>query len=108
MFGDMMGMMNKIKEAQENVEKTKERLKTVLIDEQSSDGLLKVTVSAAREVKSIDIADELLQDKEQLEDYLVLTLNKAIAKASDINERELGAAAKDGMPDIPGLGDMFK
>ncbi|MAG88004.1 MAG: hypothetical protein CMB97_11685, partial [Flavobacteriaceae bacterium] len=63
MFGDMMGMMNKIKEAQDNVEKTKERLKTVLIDEQSSDGLLKVTVTAAREVKSIDIADELLEDK---------------------------------------------
>ena len=107
MFGDMMGMMNKLKETQEKVEATKERLKTVLIDEQSSDGLLKVTVTAAREVKNISIADELLEDKEQLEDYLVLTLNKAITKATDINERELAAVAKDGMPDIPGL-DMFK
>lgn len=99
--------MNKLKETQEKVEATKERLKTVLVDEQSSDGLLKVTVTAAREVKNISIADELLEDKEQLEDYLVLTLNKAITKASDINERELAAVAKDGMPDIPGL-DMFK
>ncbi|WP_417886930.1 YbaB/EbfC family nucleoid-associated protein [Zunongwangia sp.] len=108
MFGDMMGMMSKIKEAQENVEKTKERLKTVLIDEQTTDGLLKVTVTAAREVKSINVADELLEDKEQLEDYLVLTLNKALTKAGEINERELGAAAKDGMPNIPGLDNMFK
>ncbi|MCM4156063.1 YbaB/EbfC family nucleoid-associated protein [Gramella sp. AN32] len=103
MFGDMMGMMNKIKEAQEKVEATKERLKTVLIDEQSSDGLLKVTITAGREIKNISVAPELLEDKEQLEDYLVLTLNKAIAKAGDINETELAAAAKDGMPDIPGL-----
>lgn len=107
MFGDMMGMMGKIKEAQEKVEATKERMKTVLVDEESSDGLLKVTVTAAREIKNISIADELLEDKEQLEDYLILTLNKAIKKASDINEAEVAAAAKDGMPDIPGM-DMLK
>ncbi len=107
MFGDMMGMMNKLKETKEKVEATKERLKTVLIDEQSADGLLKVTLTATREIKNISIADELLEDKEQLEDYLVLTLNKAIKRASDVNDTELAAVAKDGMPDIPGL-DMLK
>lgn len=107
MFGDMMGMMNKLKETKEKVEATKERLKTVLIDEQSADGLLKITITAARDIKNISIADELLEDKEQLEDYLVLTLNKAIKRASDVNDMELAAVAKDGMPDIPGL-DMFK
>ncbi len=107
MFGDMMGMMNKLKETQEKVEATKERLKTVLIDEQSQDGLLKITITATREIKNISIADELLEDKEQLEDYLVLTMNKAISRATDIQETELAAVAKDGMPDIPGL-DMFK
>jgi nucleoid-associated protein EbfC len=108
MFGDMMGMMNKIKETQQKVEDTKERLKTVLIDEESSDGLLKVTITANREIKNIDVADELLKDKEQLEDYLVLTLNKAITKATEVNEAELAAVAKEGMPDIPGMNDMLK
>jgi DNA-binding protein YbaB len=55
-------------------------LDTVLVDEQSSDGLLKVTLTANRSVKSITIDDSLLEDKEQLEDYLILVLNKAIAK----------------------------
>jgi len=107
MFGDMMGMMSKIKETQQKVEETKERLKTVLIDEQSADGLLKITITATREIRNVSIADELMEDKEQLEDYLVLTLNKAITRAHEINETELAAVAKDGMPDIPGL-DMFK
>lgn len=107
MFGDLMGMVGKLKEAQKKVEETKERLNTVLIDEQSSDGLLKVTITANRELKNIEVSEELLQDKEQLEDYLVLTLNKAINKATEINEAELGAVAKDGLPDIPGM-DMFK
>jgi DNA-binding YbaB/EbfC family protein len=106
MFGDMMGMMNKIKETQQKVEETKERLKTVTIEEKSSDGLLKVTISATREIKNISVADELMEDKEQLEDYLVLTLNKAISRASEINETELAAVAKDGMPDIPGLDQL--
>ena len=106
MFGDMMGMMNKLKESQEKVAQTKERLNTVLIDEQSTDGLLKITLTANRTIKNIAIADELLEDKEQLEDYLILTLNKAISKATSINEAELAAAAKDGLPNIPGM-DKF-
>ncbi len=102
-----MNMMGKLKEAQKKVEETKKRLDTVLIDEESSDNKLKVTITANREIKTIEIHDELLEDKEQLEDYLVLTINKAIQKASKINEAELAAAAKDGLPNIPGM-DMFK
>ena len=107
MFGDLMGMMGKLQEAQKKVEETKKRLDTVLIDEQSSDGLFKVTLTANRVVKSVTIDDSLLADKEQLEDYFVLVMNKAIEKATAINEAELAAAAKDGMPEIPGM-DMFK
>ncbi len=102
-----MGMMGKLKEAQQKVEETKKRLDHVLIDEQSSDGLFKVTITANRIIKSVEINDELLEDKEQLEDYVLLTLNKAIQRATQINEAELAAAAKDGIPDIPGM-DMFK
>lgn len=107
MFGDIMGMMGKLKETQQKIEDTKKRLDTVLIDEQSSDGLLKVTLTANRKVKSISIDDSLLEDKEQLEDYLLLVMNKAIKKATNVNEAELAAVAKDGMPNIPGM-DMFK
>lgn len=105
MFGDMMG---KLKEAQEKVEATKRRMDTVLIDEASSDGLLKVTLTANRTIKKIEIDDALLEDKEQLEDYLIVTLNKAIEKATSVNEAELAAAAKDGMPNIPGMDQLFK
>ena len=102
-----MNMMGKLKETQKKVEETKKRLDTVLIDEKSSDGLLSITLTANRSIKSIDIADKLLDNKEQLEDYLILTLNKAIEKATNVNETELAAVAKEGMPNIPGM-DMFK
>ncbi|CCG53802.1 Protein of unknown function [Flavobacterium indicum GPTSA100-9 = DSM 17447] len=107
MFGDIMGMMGKIKETQQKIEATKQRLNSVLVDEKSSDGLLEITMTANREIKNLHIADELLQDKEMLEDYLITTLNKIITKATNINEAELAAVAKEGMPNIPGM-DLFK
>ncbi|MCH2033601.1 MAG: YbaB/EbfC family nucleoid-associated protein [Tenacibaculum sp.] len=107
MFGDLSGMMDKLKQAQQKVEETKQRLNNVLIDEASADGNIKVTVTANREIKAISVNDSLLNDSEELEDYLILTLNKALKRAGEINEQEMAVAAKSGMPNIPGM-DMFK
>lgn len=106
MFGDLAGMMGKLKEAQEKIEATKKRLNTVLIDGEAANGAIKVTVTANNNVKNISISEELT-DKEEIEDYLIIALNSALQKAAIINEAELAAAAKDGMPNIPGM-DMFK
>ena len=100
---DIMGMMGKLKEAQSKIEETKKRLDSVFIDEQSQDGSIKVSVTANRKIKSIEIDERLLQDKEELEDYLLLTLNRALERASVINEQELAGSIKDGMPNNPGL-----
>ena len=103
-----MGMMGKLKETQQKVEATKKRLDTVTLEEKSTDGLLSITITANREIKKIAIDESLLNDKEQLEDYLILTLNKAIQKATNVNETELAAVAKEGMPNIPGMDSLFK
>lgn len=108
MFGDLMGMMGKLKETQEKVKATRERLHTVLLEEKAPDGLLEVTITANRNIKRIAIDDRLMEDKDQLEDYLILTLNKAIARASEVHESELAAVAKEGMPNIPGMDALFK
>ena len=107
MFGDLSGMMDSLKGAQQKVEETKTRLNTVLVDEVAADGKIKITLTANREIKAISIDKALLSDAEELEDYLILALNKAIEKATKINEAEMAAAAKSGMPNIPGM-DMFK
>ncbi len=95
---DLMAMMGKMKETQQRIEDTKKRLDTVLIDEQSTDGLLKVTITANNTIKNISVSDALLEDKEQLEDYLVTVINKAIEKATRVNLTELDAVTKVDMP----------
>ena len=107
MFGDLSGMMESLKGAQQKVEETKTRLNSVLVDEVAADGKLKITLTANSEIKAISIDDTLLSDAEELEDYLIITLNKALEKATKINEAEMAVAAKSGMPNIPGM-DMFK
>jgi len=106
MFGDMSEMLNKLKEAQEKIEETKARLNTVLVEGESGGGKVKVTASANREIRSIAIDDALFEDKEALEDYLIIALNNALEQANEINEAEMSKAAKGNLPDIPGL-DML-
>ena len=105
---DLMGMMGKLKETQQKMEETKKRLDTVLIDEQSSDEKLKVTLTANSKLKSVEISDSLLENKDQLEDYLIVVMNKALEKAAKVNQTELDAVTKVDMPMIPGMEDMFK
>lgn len=100
-------MMAKLKEAQAKIEETKKRLNTVMVDGDAGNGMVIATVTGNREVKNIAIDDALLEDKEALEDYLIVALNKAIEKANQVHETEMAAAAKGGLPDIPGM-DMFK
>ena len=106
MFGDLSSMMGKLKEAQQKIEETKIRLNTILIDGEAGNGEVKVTVNANSIVKNISISEELT-DNEEIEDYLVIALNNALQKATSISEAELATAAKDGMPNIPGM-DLFK
>jgi len=105
MFGDLSGMMSKLKDTQVKIEETKLRMDTILIDESSSNNLINVTVTANSEIKNIHISEDLT-DTEEIADFVLITLNKALKKAKNINETELAAAAKDGMPSIPGM-DMF-
>ncbi|HSR60548.1 MAG TPA: YbaB/EbfC family nucleoid-associated protein [Robiginitalea sp.] len=108
MFGDLMGMMGKLRETQEKIKATKERLSTVTIAEKSPDGLLEAVVSANRELVEIKLDDRLLADKEQLIDSLIGTLNQALARAGEVHEAELGAVAREGMPNLPGMDQLFK
>ena len=98
MIGNMMDMMGKLQEIKQKTDEAKAQLNSVLLEETSADGNVKVTINANREIKSISIDDTLLEDKEALEDFLILTLNKAIARATEKNEAALAEVAKQGLP----------
>lgn len=78
---DMMKMLGQLQESQQRVETLKKKLSQETIEEKTGDQLLSVEVYKNGRLKNIQIDDELLEDKEQLIDYIILTLNKALEKA---------------------------
>lgn len=100
---DMMKMLGQLQESQKKVEEAKSRMAGEYLTESTSDNLLSAKVSKNGRVKEILIQDELLEDKEQLVDYLILTLNKALDKAQTEYDTEIENVAKSGMPQIPGM-----
>jgi DNA-binding YbaB/EbfC family protein len=103
MFGNIMDMMGKLQAVQGNFEELKNRLESESFTETSTDGTISITLSELATIKDIQIAAGLLSDKEQLEDTLVVTLNKALEKVKKNAMEEAKRTAKDSLPAIPGL-----
>ena len=103
MFGDLFG---KLQEAQEKMKESKVRLAQITVDGEAGDGAVKVTVTGNREVKSIDIAERLLEkdNKEELEDLVITALNRALKNAENAWDTEMKGVA-GGM--MGGLGGLF-
>ena len=108
MFGDLMGMMGKLKETQQKVEEAKKRLDTISLEQRSPDGRIQVVVTANRHIQDIQIDPELLQNQSDLSGQLKSVLNAALEEAAKVQEAELAAVAKEGLPNIPGLDKMFR
>ncbi len=92
---------------QQQQEALQARLAAMRITE-SAEGV-SVTVSGAREVIGVKVADAILADgdAEQLEDLLVVALNQALAKAAETEAAEaqqlMSGMMPGGMPDMSAL-----
>lgn len=102
MMGDLMG---KMQEAQKQMEETKKRMDGVYIDTEVEGGAIKATANANLKITNISIADELLakNDKEELEDLIIVAINKVLDEAKQVQEVEMSKVAQGIMPNLGGL-----
>ena len=101
MFGDLLGNM------EERQNEMKEKLKTMLVTAEAGDGLVQVTSNANREITNISIKKEAidLEDMEQLEDLMMVAVNRALEKAAEKEAIEAQNLMKNMMP--PGMEGLF-
>ena len=90
MFGDMM---EKLQAMQQSMGESKVRLANITV-EVKAEGVT-VVIDGNRKVRDIRIEDAILSDKEDLQDLLVVAVNKAIEAADKANEAEMAAKARD-------------
>lgn len=103
MFGNMMGDL----EAQQN--ELKQKLNDVEVSKSIENGKLKVTANANRVIQAIDIDPSLMEDKEQLEDLLVVLINEVLEQAGAQEAMATQELVQKMMPPgMGGLGSLFK
>jgi DNA-binding YbaB/EbfC family protein len=101
MFGKFGDMMGKLQEMKQKADEIKFKLDHTIINVEGAGGDIKIAITGNREIKSLTIAPALQHgDKEELEEQLIVTINKALNKANEVNENEMKSVAS-GM--LPGL-----
>ena len=97
MFGG--DMMKKLQEMQQVVEESKRKLNDLKVEE-NINGKILVKANGNRIIENIEILDHKNMEKEELEDILLLALNRVIEKASALHDVEMANSTR-GM--IPGM-----
>lgn len=100
-FGDIMGMMGKINSFKEKFSNLKNELDSEIFTTTSTDGKVKITMSKLATIKDIELADGM--EKEEIEDLLVMTLNKALEEVKNDAIEKAKKTAQENLPNIPGM-----
>ena len=103
MKGGLGGMMKQAQLMQQNMQKAQAELASVEVEGLAGSGMVKVTMTCAHEVRRVSLDDSLLaEDKEMLEDLIVLALNDAMKKVEATSQQRMsGFTAGMGLP--PGM-----
>jgi DNA-binding YbaB/EbfC family protein len=103
MKGGLGNLMKQAQNMQENMKRAQAELANVDVEGTASNGLVKITMTCRNEVKRIKIDDTLLSDdKEMLEDLLVIAMNDAVRKAEATSQERMGGLMA-GLPIPPGM-----
>jgi|SRR5450830_346940 DNA-binding YbaB/EbfC family protein len=97
MKGGMANMMKQAQQMQANMQKAQAELANIDVEGIASNGLVKVTMSCSNQVKRVTLDDSVMDDKETLEDLLVIALKDATAKAEATSSARMANYMPAGM-----------
>jgi nucleoid-associated protein EbfC len=94
---------NLLSQMQEQAEEMKKKLNDIIVEAEAENGLVKVKANGNRKILSLEISNEIIGNKETLEDLVIVAVNKVIEKAEEVANKETGDMAKNILPDIGNL-----
>ncbi|MGX5173874.1 YbaB/EbfC family nucleoid-associated protein [Aliikangiella sp. IMCC44653] len=97
------GLMKQAQEMQEKMQKAQAEVANLEVEGQAGAGLVKVVMTGRHDVRSVQIADDLMQeDKEILEDLIAAAVNDAVRRV-ETESKDKMAGVTEGMPLPPGF-----
>lgn len=102
---DMMKMMGKLREVQENVKKAQEGLQDIKASGESGAGMVKATVNGNKEIINLDIDESIIskEDGEMMKDLIIAAVNKALKEVEEASKEHVKKATEGMIPNIPGF-----
>jgi DNA-binding YbaB/EbfC family protein len=99
-------MFDKLMQAQQKAGEVKKRLEGITVSGSAEGGKITVTANGNKEIQSVLIDDDFFKDadKEQLEELLVIAINKAMEQADNVSQSEMAAMTREM---LGGLGNLF-
>jgi len=99
-------MFDKLFEAQQKAGEVKKRLDAITVTGTAEGGKITVTANANKAVQTVSIEEGFFKeaDKEELEELLVVAINKAMEQADNVSQSEMAAMTKDM---FGGMGGLF-
>lgn len=101
MFGDMGKLMKQVTEMKSKMGAVEKELKSLVLIGESKDNKVKVEISGKMVLKKVEIGDDIVGDKKQLETSVFQAVEDALTKAS--NEAKDKLSGVTGGMKIPGL-----
>ena len=100
--GGMGGMMKQAQQMQKKMTQIQSEIDALKIEGESGGGMVKVVVEGKKSLLSVNLSPDLMQeDKEMLEDLILVAINNAIKEVDTISKEKM-ASVTGGM-NIPGL-----
>ena len=102
---NFLDIFGKIKDMQEAMKKTRERLENVTVDAEAGGGMVRVKANANRKIMKIEVDPMLInkEDPEMMTDLVTAAVNLALEKSDVISKEEISKVTKEYLPNIPGL-----
>ena len=92
MKGGIAGLMQQAQKMQERMQKAQAELANKEVEGQSGAGMVKVTMTASRGVKRVQIDPKLLaEDRDMLEDLIAAAINDAVHRVEQMTQEEMGS-----------------
>ncbi|MAR99943.1 MAG: YbaB/EbfC family nucleoid-associated protein [Nitrosomonadales bacterium] len=95
--GGMGNLMKQAQMMQANLKKAQDELATIDVEGSSGNGLVKIIISCKNDIKKVDIDPSLLNDKEMLEDLIVVALKDAFEKIETTSSEKMNGLVPPGM-----------
>ena len=93
---DINKLMQQAKQMQNELEKANNQINAQEFEGAASNGLVKIKMNGEYKVVSVDIDESIINkdDKDMIQDLIMIATNEAVNKIDEVKKRTLGAMAQ--------------